>query len=137
MSHVIITGAKSPEPPHPKGVPAPNRLEINDFVRPDNIEQFSLFVQALSKLSIVLYIPPSLLIDCRTLVVLYNIPQQESLSYFGISGIHGRPYVQWEGAGGNQPVPEADFGGYCVHGSVLFPTWHRPYLALYEASIIT
>lgn len=22
--------------------------------------------------------------------------------------------------------------GYCTHGSILFPTWHRPYLALFE-----
>jgi hypothetical protein len=23
-------------------------------------------------------------------------------------------------------------GGFCTHGSVLFPPWHRPFLALYE-----
>ena len=27
--------------------------------------------------------------------------------------------------GGYQP-------GYCTHNSILFPTWHRPYLALFE-----
>lgn len=24
--------------------------------------------------------------------------------------------------------------GYCTHSSILFPTWHRPYLALFEVS---
>lgn len=50
----------------------------------------------------------------------------------------GLPYVQWDGAGGAEPInpgpspsPTA-WDGYCVHGSVLFPTWHRPYTALYE-----
>jgi len=82
----------------------PNRLEINDFVHPDNIEQFSLFVQALSKPSFVLYLSPGLSIDCRILAALQNKPQTEPLSYFGISGIHGLPYVQWEGAGGSEKV---------------------------------
>lgn len=26
--------------------------------------------------------------------------------------------------------------GYCTHGSVLFPTWHRPYVVQYEVRII-
>lgn len=25
-----------------------------------------------------------------------------------------------------------DFGGFCTHSSILFLTWHRPYLALFE-----
>ena len=130
MSHVVITGAQGGRT---AGADAPNRLEIRDFVRPDNIEQFSLFVQALSKPPFVLYLSPSLSINCRTLAVLYRRPQEESLSHFGISGIHGLPYVQWEGAGG---VEGSVSSGYCTHGSVLFPTWHRPYVALYEASTI-
>jgi|SRR5712671_1361749 len=134
MSHVVITGAQGGRT---AGADAPNRLEIRDFVRPDNIEQFSLFVQALSKPPFVLYLSPSLSINCRTLAVLYSTPQEESLSHFGISGIHGLPYVPWEGAGGSEQLEASAFGGYCTHGSVLFPTWHRPYVALYEAGIIT
>jgi len=133
MSHVVITGAQGGLT---AGAVAPNRLEINDFVHPDNIEQFSLFVQALSKPSFVFYQSPSLSIDRRTLAVLYCTPQKESLSHFGISAIHGLPYVQWEGAGGNKHFKGREFGGYCTHASVLFPTWHRPYVALYEAGII-
>ncbi len=41
-------------------------------------------------------------------------------------GIHGRPFVAWDGVNG--PYEK----GYCTHSSILFPTWHRPYLALFE-----
>jgi len=63
---------------------------------------------------------------------MFNTPQSNQLSQFGIGGIHGLPYVQWEGSGGNSPVQGSQWGGYCTHGNVLFPTWHRPYVALYE-----
>lgn len=82
--------------------------------------------------------------------------QRSWRSYFQIAAIHGNvpwfsvptpglcirvglPYTQWDGAGGtsaiNPPEPpndDAPFNGYCVHGSTLFPTWHRPYTAVYE-----
>lgn len=64
-------------------------------------------------------------------------------------GIHGRPYVSWDGV--NQTIG-APVTGYCTHGnttqlliweyvlicsidSVLFTTWHRPYLALFEVNL--
>ena len=31
-----------------------------------------------------------------------------------------------------QAKPGNANNGYCMHSSILFPTWHRPYLALYE-----
>lgn len=44
-------------------------------------------------------------------------------------GIHGRPYLPY----GNVMAKAGDEdNGYCTHVSILFPTWHRPYLALYE-----
>jgi hypothetical protein len=45
-----------------------------------------------------------------------------------IKGIHGRPFIEWGGVTGQYDA------GYCAHGSVLFPMWHRPYLALFEVS---
>ena len=63
---------------------------------------------------------------------MFNASQSDQTSHFGIGGIHGLPYVQWEGAGGTHPVKGSQWGGYCTHGCVLFPTWHRPYVALYE-----
>lgn len=34
--------------------------------------------------------------------------------------------------GGDKPVAGSNWGGYCRHGSQLFPTWHRPYVMLIE-----
>ena len=47
-----------------------------------------------------------------------------------LPGVHGRPYTSWNNIGG-----QFSYTGYCTHDSVLFPTWHRPYLALFEVSI--
>lgn len=59
--------------------------------------------------------------------------QAEVKSFFQVGGIHGLPYVPWDGVTGDQPFdPNNQWGGYCTHGSVLFPTWHRPYVLLYE-----
>ena len=62
-------------------------------------------------------------------------PQNELTSYFQIGGIHGLPYVAWDANRDNgEPVSDQGWRGYCTHGSVLFPTWHRPYMMLYEVS---
>ncbi|KAI0304304.1 tyrosinase [Multifurca ochricompacta] len=107
MSHFVITGANGGVL---QGAAAPNRIEINDFVKIQ--DQFSLYIQALN--------------------AMFKTPQSSSTSHFSIGGIHGLPYIQWEGAGGTHPVKGSQWSGYCTHGSVLFPTWHRPYVALYE-----
>ncbi|SJL09926.1 related to Tyrosinase [Armillaria ostoyae] len=107
MSHVIITGAKGG---NTQGADAPNRLEINVLVKKQ--DQFSLYIQALD--------------------AMYSEQQGNDISFFGIGGIHGLPYVRWAGSGGIEPVPGSEWGGYCHHGSTLFPTWHRPYVALFE-----
>ncbi|SPQ18279.1 b447e784-f57a-40e5-89a7-874d54feefc1 [Thermothielavioides terrestris] len=60
--------------------------------------------------------------------------QSSPTSYYGIAGIHGMPHQTW---GGVKPVPGSEDTGYCTHSSVLFPTWHRPYMALYEELIQT
>lgn len=52
--------------------------------------------------------------------------QSSQFSYYQVAGIHGRPFVAWDGADGNGNA------GYCPHGSVLFGPWHRAYLAAYE-----
>jgi tyrosinase len=107
MSHVVISGAQGGAT---QGAVAPNRREINDLIK--DSDQFSLYIQALN--------------------AMFNTPQTNQLSHFGIGGIHGLPYVQWEGSGSTRPVQGSQWGGYCTHGNVLFPTWHRPYVALYE-----
>ncbi|KAL9102921.1 MAG: hypothetical protein Q9163_001981 [Psora crenata] len=55
--------------------------------------------------------------------------QADLLSYFQVSGIHGRPYIPWDGVQGFYQA------GYCTHGSILFPSWHRAYVALFEQII--
>ncbi|EER44664.1 polyphenoloxidase [Histoplasma capsulatum var. duboisii H88] len=55
--------------------------------------------------------------------------RDDLLSFFQIAGIHGYPYVSWDGVKG------LGGAGYCSHGSTLFPMWHRPYLAIYEERI--
>jgi tyrosinase len=55
-------------------------------------------------------------------------PPADLLSYYQLAGIHGEPYVPWNNVGGLQNPTS----GYCTHSSILFLTWHRPYLALYE-----
>ena len=59
-----------------------------------------------------------------------KIDQPETLSWFSIAGVHGLPYEAWDSSFGTQKT------GYCTHGSNLFPTWHRAYIALYEVSFL-
>lgn len=62
---------------------------------------------------------------------MYSLNRGNPNSYWEIAGVHGRPYQGWNGesATGNRN------SGYCTHGSTLFPTWHRPYLAYIEQEI--
>lgn len=50
-------------------------------------------------------------------------------SFFNIAGLHGEPF---RGAGYGNP---SWWGGYCNHGNVLFPTWHRAYLLRLEQAL--
>eukprot|EP00250_Pteridium_aquilinum_P017985 c23884_g1_i1 orf=132-2228(-) len=58
-------------------------------------------------------------------------------SFYQIAGIHGLPHAPYDGDEGDWDPSNPDWwGGYCQHGSPLFPTWHRPYMMLIEQSII-
>lgn len=61
-------------------------------------------------------------------------PQTDELSWYGINGIHGRPYRAFDNVG---PSPGNENTGYCTHVSEIFTTWHRPYLALFEVGSLT
>ncbi|KAF2184778.1 Di-copper centre-containing protein [Zopfia rhizophila CBS 207.26] len=54
--------------------------------------------------------------------------QSDKISFFQIAGIHGEPLIPWDGV---QATGDASVG-YCPHGSNLFGTWHKPYLAVFE-----
>lgn len=58
-----------------------------------------------------------------------ELPASDPNSFFTIGGFHGEPF---RGAGwGNASY----WGGYCNHGNVLFPTWHRLYLLRLENAL--
>ena len=59
-----------------------------------------------------------------------NVTENDDLSYFQVSGIHGYPFVPWQEDPGF--VPANRNRGYCTHSSAIFTTWHRPYLLLLE-----
>jgi len=86
------------------------RLEINTFIEHEKF--FTLFIRAFLRMQ--------------------STEEMDDKSFFAVAGIHGQPYAAWNGASGSFTQGKWGFGGYCTHGSVLFPTWHRPYLLLLE-----
>ncbi|KZS88975.1 Di-copper centre-containing protein [Sistotremastrum niveocremeum HHB9708] len=97
--------------PVPPNTPIPIRREIHEWASNDeNKEQVALFLLAFERFQ--------------------RIKPEEKLSYFKIAGIHGLPREPWDGA--EYPDPNAY---YCAHSTILFPTWHRPYLLLFEQRI--
>jgi tyrosinase len=58
-----------------------------------------------------------------------KLPPTDPNSFFVIGGYHGEPF---RGAGWGSA---AYWGGYCNHGNVLFPTWHRAYLLRVEDAL--
>jgi tyrosinase len=58
-----------------------------------------------------------------------ELPADDPRSFFTLGGYHGEPF---RGAGwGNSSY----WGGYCNHGNILFPTWHRMYLVKLEEAL--
>ena len=86
----------------------PLRLEIRQLQK--NADQFNLYILALDQLQ-------------------RGPAQTDQLSWYQLSGIHGRPYIPWDSVQGHTGDESS---GYCTHSSILFPTWHRPYLAALE-----
>jgi tyrosinase len=58
-----------------------------------------------------------------------ELPADNPQSFFTLGGYHGEPF---RGPG----LKQAEYwGGYCNHGNVLFPTWHRIYLLKLEQAL--
>ncbi|KAK1689535.1 common central domain of tyrosinase-domain-containing protein [Colletotrichum godetiae] len=99
--------------------PPPSRSEINAWAKHNPI-QLSLFIQALRAFQ--------------------SMDFRDQLSYYRIAGIHGLPATSWDNDpipievtnsyGPNYPDHTPDF--YCPHNTLIFPTWHRAYLLLFE-----
>ncbi|KAL0467683.1 hypothetical protein QR685DRAFT_366309 [Neurospora intermedia] len=60
--------------------------------------------------------------------------ESEELSYFSLAGIHGLPHEVWNGVEQVEGAPDT---GYCPHGETIFATWHRPYVALFEQTLVS
>ena len=58
-----------------------------------------------------------------------DLPPDDPDSFFMLGGFHGEPF-RGPGAWAN-----VWWGGYCQHGTVLFPTWHRAYLYKLENAL--
>jgi tyrosinase len=58
-----------------------------------------------------------------------ELPPDNPRSFFKLGGFHGEPF---RGAGWGSA---SYWGGYCNHGNVLFPTWHRVYLLKVEEAL--
>lgn len=56
-------------------------------------------------------------------------PPDELTSFFMLGGYHGEPF---RGAGATDG---SFWGGYCNHGNILFPTWHRVYILKVEEAL--
>lgn len=89
-----------------------SRLEINDLSsRP---VMWSLYIRAMARWK--------------------EVPATDPTGYYGVSTVHGVPRENYNGVEQCDSCQGAD--GYCTHDSVLFPAWHRAYLALYEQEMI-
>ncbi|KAF4773968.1 hypothetical protein HER10_EVM0007266 [Colletotrichum scovillei] len=104
-----------------EGGEPPMRLELRDMAN-NHQEQWTLFLLGLERFQ--------------------KVDEKEPLSYFQIAGIHGLPAQKWPNADWNDVGSQFDkeklktvFGGYCTHTSILFLTWHRVYLALFEGEL--
>ena len=61
--------------------------------------------------------------------VIKELPADNPQSFFTLGGYHGEPF---RGPG----LKQAEYwGGYCNHGNVLFPTWHRVYVLKLEQAL--
>ncbi|CAI6340671.1 unnamed protein product [Periconia digitata] len=86
------------------------RLNIRDLAgKSENKELWALYILAIKRLQ--------------------AVDQKEKLSYYQVAGIHGQPWIPWDGVPSWTDDPH---WGYCPHNGNLFATWHRPYVMLYE-----
>lgn len=65
----------------------------------------------------------------RAFQKIQQLQPEDPNSFYNIAGFHGEPF---RGAGwGNAQW----WGGYCNHGNILFPTWHRAYVRRLELAL--
>ncbi|KAM3470120.1 hypothetical protein MY5147_006603 [Beauveria neobassiana] len=69
----------------------------------------------------------------QALRAMYDRDSKDPESFFQIAGIHGRPFTEYNNAG---KMNTNGWGGYSTHGEILFIIWHRPFVALFEQTLV-
>ncbi|GAB4208181.1 MAG: tyrosinase family protein [Roseiflexaceae bacterium] len=65
-----------------------------------------------------------------------ELPATDKRSLFALGGYHGEPFQYRRAVDELSDVDRyAYWGGYCNHGNVLFPTWHRVYVYKLELAL--
>ena len=122
-------------PLSPSQTDVPTRQEITLWAgKQSNQYQVSLFLQALTQFK---------QLDISQRLSYFQIAGQSNLWFDKViqltqKGIHCYPLVGWDGETGvkTPQEPTDPFPGYCSHNRVTFPTWHRPYMLLYEVGTL-
>lgn len=72
----------------------------------------------------------------RAWKMIKDLPHDDPRSFFVLGGFHGEPFLLRDAV---DTLSETDiyayWGGYCNHGNVLFPTWHRAYVKKVEEAL--
>ncbi|KAI0743208.1 common central domain of tyrosinase-domain-containing protein [Irpex lacteus] len=108
MASISITGVQDTS--------VHSRREIHELV--GDTRQFSLFVQALLHMQ--------------------EMDPEDPTLYYALAGIHGCPYQPWPAShlhDADTTKKRTQWLWYCTHGTVLFPTWHRPHILALEQHI--
>ena len=106
--HVAAQGQSTAITGAPGGGVQP-RLEIRQLeAQPDQWNLYMLAMQAFQQTS-----------------------HNDVMGWYQLAGIHGMPYVPWNGVNGGNPG-----NGYCPHSSPLFICWHRPYVLAWEQQML-
>ncbi|MGB6162397.1 MAG: tyrosinase family protein [Pseudonocardiaceae bacterium] len=65
-----------------------------------------------------------------------KLPPTDPRSFFVLAGYHGEPFHYRKQVDALSPVDYYPYwGGYCNHGNILFPTWHRVYVLKLEEAL--
>ena len=72
----------------------------------------------------------------RAWKMLKGLPPSDHRSFFMLAGYHGEPFQYRRDVDALSPTDGYQYwGGYCNHGNVLFPTWHRAYVLKLELAL--
>ncbi|TDZ67999.1 Tyrosinase [Colletotrichum trifolii] len=126
---VYVRGIPADDPRNP-----PVRVEVRDMIK-DHPDQWNLYLLGLERFK-------SEAVSEKLPLSYFELAGQLSLIVYRLTGsnapsaIHGLPYKKWpDQPWNNMTRVDNPFGGFCTHSSILFLSWHRPYLAIFEAEL--